>query len=152
MYGREELYAIDGAVCTHGTAYVNKAKADAVMNAMEAYIKELEAEYEKMEADWQKAYADECITRHKNHSLEDRIAELEATISNESKWIPVYYDLPEYGKTVRVRTINSSREVKEGTATYHDGGDWGKDYWTKHGDTVGRITHWMPLPSTDGLK
>lgn len=77
-------------------------------------------------------------------AMEARIKELEAVISNESKWIPVYRGLPAYGKTVRVRTINSNREVKEGTATFHDGGDWGKDYWTKHGDTVGRITHWMP--------
>lgn len=30
MYGREELYTIDGAVCTHGKDYLNKAKADKV--------------------------------------------------------------------------------------------------------------------------
>lgn len=50
MFGREELYPIDGAVCSHGTNYVNMAKANAVMNDMEAYIKELEAEIEKLEA------------------------------------------------------------------------------------------------------
>lgn len=91
--------------------------------------------------------ADEVMDKMEEHivALESRIKELENTISNESKWIPIYYDLPEYGKTVRVRTINSNREVKEGTATFHDGGDWNKDYWSKHGDTVGRITHWMPM-------
>lgn len=46
MYGREELYAIDGAVCTHGKDYLNKAKADKVMDAMEARIKELEKKLE----------------------------------------------------------------------------------------------------------
>lgn len=81
------------------------------------------------------------------HAYEARINELEKAISDESKWIPVYYELPDYGKIVRVRTINSNREVKEGTASFHDGGDWNKDYWSKHGDTVGRITHWMPFPS-----
>lgn len=39
---REELYPIDGAVCTHGKDYLNKDKADKVMDAMEARIKELE--------------------------------------------------------------------------------------------------------------
>lgn len=40
-------------------------------------IQELEAENEKLEDDWQKAYCNECVTRHENHRLVDRIAELE---------------------------------------------------------------------------
>lgn len=40
-------------------------------------IKELEAEYAKLEDDWQKTYAEECVTRHENHRLVDRIEELE---------------------------------------------------------------------------
>lgn len=42
MYGRKELYPIDGVVCTKGKDYLNKEKADKVMDAMEAKIKELE--------------------------------------------------------------------------------------------------------------
>ena len=45
---REELYPIDGAVCTHGKDYLNKAKADSVMDAMETRIKELKAENERL--------------------------------------------------------------------------------------------------------
>lgn len=115
MFGREDLKSFiveEEVYCFQyeDTEVYDKRKADKVMDAMEA-----------------------------------RIKELETAISNEAKWIPIYYDLPEYGVTVRVRTLNSKREVKEGTASYHDGGDWGKDYWDKHGDTAGRITHWMLL-------
>ena len=48
-----------------------------VLDKMEARINELEAENKKLEDDWQKSYAEECVTRHENHRLVDRIEELE---------------------------------------------------------------------------
>lgn len=70
-----------------------------------------------------------------------------------SKWISVEDEMPhaEYGESDNVLTVDGFGIVK---MLYFDGGCWCRPT----GETVVyenprcRITHWMPLPSTEGIK
>lgn len=69
----------------------------------------------------------------------------------EPTWIPVTERLPEheYGESTSVLTVDLYGVMR---VTYFDGGNWcwpsGEALTTMR---VAPITHWMPLPSTEGL-
>lgn len=91
MFGREQLERCTVKKWVHSEWEINPDEngeffwaddVNPVLDKMESRINELTAENAKLEDDWQKAYADECVTRHENHRLVDRIEELESKIAD----------------------------------------------------------------------
>lgn len=111
-------------------------EADAVMDAMEARIKELEADAEldqKKRLTLCEGYNRKC----------ERVKELEATISisetTEPKWISVEDKLPKEGEEVIVFYTSWKHEYQQ-IAIFESG------EFIDLGGCALSPTHWMPLP------
>lgn len=81
--------------------------------------------------------------------LQDAINDLRSAHEKEHKWIPVTERLPLYGQDVlAVRTYGDGEKCQEvlmaHIAVWNE--ETGEKWWN-----ATNITHWMPLPSTEGL-
>ena len=70
-----------------------------------------------------------------------RLEPKQATSDENKRWIPVSERLPERGQEVIVASYRMIKPVVFTTI-----------FWNKEHDNWHGITHWMPLPSTEGLK
>ena len=111
----------------------NKDEADAVMDIMEARIKELEAKYDNAA----NAYIDGIS------KLLHRIEELEA---KQPKWISVKDRMPEKHKRVLVYGWGfASKRYKVYFIKIAEL-RWNCTYGRAEFDCDGEVSHWMPLP------
>jgi hypothetical protein len=107
----------------------------------------------------QYAEAPECDhARLADHLIANGVTFADVPDNNVGKWIPVSERLPERAMAITgKRTCSSSDEVLvyvERTGViliaeyWHDGGFWEEP---EENQTVWDVTHWMPLPSVEGL-
>ena len=84
------------------------------------------------------------------HQLENQIGELTEKVKQleaaQPKWFSVKEKLPENDDKYLVFTSDRNDVV---IATYYGDGEW-LDYDLT--DLIPLVTHWMPLPSTEGIK
>ena len=90
----------------------------------------------------------EYIQQLENHigELTEKVAQLE---SAQPKWISVEERLPDAGEKVIVRGVKNGMQVGafSGITRHEKNRRW---WWKKN--TILEVTHWMPIPSTEGLE
>lgn len=88
------------------------------------------------------------IKQLENHigELTEKVAQLEAA---QPKWISVEERLPNAGEKVIVRGVKNGMQVGafSGITRHEKNRRW---WWKKN--TILEVTHWMPIPSTEGLE
>ena len=97
------------------------------------------------------SYLDACTIENRDRAVPDALALIEHLEAKVPKWISVKERLPVKQYRVIVRTGHNL--VTTGWRSYHvdvKGGElWEVDEAHNYRNDV---THWMPLPSVDGLK
>ena len=78
--------------------------------------------------------------------LTEKVAKLEAA---QPKWISVEERLPNVGEKVMICGAKNGMQVGAFRGLSHPGEN--RKWWWKK-NTVIEVTHWMPLPSTEGLE
>lgn len=83
---------------------------------------------------------------HQIGELTEKVAQLEEA---QPKWISVEERLPNAGEKVIVRGVKNGMQVGafSGITRHEKNRRW---WWKKN--TILEVTHWMPIPSTEGLE
>lgn len=88
------------------------------------------------------------ILQLENHigELTEKVALLEAA---QPKWISVEERLPDAGEKVMIRGVKNGMQIGAFSGIIRPGKNrrW---LWKKN--TILEVTHWMPIPSTEGLE
>ena len=87
------------------------------------------------------------------HQLENHIGELTEKVAlleaAQPKWISVEERLPDAGEKVMIRGVKNGMQIGAFSGIIRPGKNrrW---LWKKN--TILEVTHWMPIPSTEGLE
>ena len=88
------------------------------------------------------------IRQLENHigELTEKVAQLEAA---QPKWISVEERLPDAGGKVMVCGVKNGMQIGAFSGIIRPGKN--RRWWWKK-NTILEVTHWMPIPSTEGLE
>lgn len=87
------------------------------------------------------------------HQLENHIGELTEKVAlleaAQPKWISVEERLPDAGEKVMIRGVKNGMQIGAFSGIIRPGKN--RRWWWKK-NTILEVTHWMPIPSTEGLE